>query len=87
MSHPLVRNKGRGESFDVYVGRPTKWGNPFVIGIDGSRPTVIRKYRAWASARFTAEDLEPLRGKTLGCWCAPRDCHAEVLIELLAHRL
>jgi hypothetical protein len=32
---------------DVYVGRPSKWGNPFVIGRDGSREEVIAKYRAW----------------------------------------
>jgi hypothetical protein len=31
----------------VYVGRPGKWGNPFVIGRDGSRDEVIAKYRAW----------------------------------------
>ena len=31
----------------VYVGRPSKWGNPFAIGRDGSRDEVIAKYRAW----------------------------------------
>jgi len=31
----------------IYVGRPSKWGNPFVIGRDGSRDEVIAKYRAW----------------------------------------
>jgi hypothetical protein len=30
----------------VYIGRPSKWGNPFVIGRDGSREEVIEKYRA-----------------------------------------
>ena len=35
----------------VFVGRPTKWGNPFVIGRDGSRAEVIAKYRAWVSAQ------------------------------------
>ncbi len=31
------------EPYDVYVGRPSKWGNPFVIGRDGRRGEVIRK--------------------------------------------
>lgn len=31
----------------VYIGRPSKWGNPFVIGCDGSRADVIAKYCAW----------------------------------------
>jgi len=35
----------------VYIGRPSKWGNPFVIGRDGSRADVIAKYRTWISFR------------------------------------
>jgi len=67
----------------VYVGRPSKWGNPFVIGRDGSRDEVIPKYRAWIArqpALMTA--LHELHGKDLVCWCSPERCHAEVLIEL-----
>ena len=33
--------------FDIYIGRPSKWGNPFVIGRDGNREQVIEKYRAY----------------------------------------
>src|SRR5258708_1107762 len=67
----------------VYVGRPSKWGNPFVIGRDGSRDEVIPKYRAWIArqpALMTA--LHELHGKDLVCWRSPERCHAEVLIEL-----
>jgi len=35
--------------YDVYIGRPSKWGNPFAIGRDGDRATVIRKYQQWLS--------------------------------------
>ncbi|RWK52772.1 MAG: DUF4326 domain-containing protein, partial [Mesorhizobium sp.] len=35
----------------VYIGRPSKWGNPFVIGPDGSRAEVIAKYRAWIASQ------------------------------------
>jgi hypothetical protein len=67
----------------VYVGRPSKWGNPFVIGRDGSRDEVIAKYRAWIVRQpALMAALPELRNKSLVCWCAPERCHAEVLIEL-----
>jgi hypothetical protein len=70
----------------VYVGRPSRWANPFRIGFDGDRETVVRKFREYAMERLKQESdwLEPLRGKDLACWC-PLDkaCHADVLIELL----
>jgi len=67
---------------DVYIGRPSKWGNPFVIGKDGSRAEVVAKYREWAQRRGLdkAAALE-LKGKTLGCWCSPQACHGDVLAE------
>ena len=43
-----VRQVGKRPAADrVYVGRPSKWGNPFVIGRDGTREEVIAKYRDW----------------------------------------
>jgi len=67
----------------VYIGRPSKWGNPFVIGRDGSRDEVIAKYRAWLlrNDRLMAA-LPELRSKDLVCWCAPAPCHGDVLIAL-----
>ncbi|WP_054313315.1 DUF4326 domain-containing protein [Mesorhizobium sp. 1M-11] len=67
----------------VYIGRPSKWGNPFVIGRDGSREEVIAKYRAWLTSQPELLDaLDELRGRDLVCWCAPLACHGDVLIEL-----
>jgi hypothetical protein len=67
----------------VYVGRPSKWGNPFVIGRDGTRDEVIAKYRAWLVRQSSLmAALGELRGKHLVCWCPPERCHADVLIEL-----
>lgn len=72
------------EASDVYIGRPSKWGNPFVVGRDGARGECIEKYRTWILTQHTLlNDLEELRGKTLGCWCAPNPCHGDVLVELL----
>lgn len=69
--------------FDVYIGRPSKWGNPYVIGRDGTRAEVIAKYREYLLGfpeLYSA--LPELRGKILGCWCAPGPCHGDVLAEL-----
>jgi hypothetical protein len=79
-----VKQVGKRPAADrVYVGRPSKWGNPFVIGRDGTRDDVIEKYRAWMVRQpALMAALGELRGKHLVCWCAPERCHAEVLIEL-----
>lgn len=72
------------EPFDVYIGRPGKWGNPFTLTVEGDRATVIAKYRGWLALEMELGRLDPheLRGKVLGCWCAPKACHGDVLLEL-----
>lgn len=71
------------EQYDVYIGRPSKWGNPFEIGRDGSRKDVIEKYRAYLlNNPSLLSDLHELKGKVLGCWCAPASCHGDVLVEM-----
>ena len=71
------------EKFDVYIGRPSKWGNPYSIGKDGTRKEVIQKYREYLlNNPDLIKSLPELRGKILGCWCAPKPCHGDVLIEL-----
>lgn len=72
------------EPFDVYVGRPGPWGNPFRIGRDGDRAEVIRKYERWIRARpeLVARARRELRGKVLGCFCAPLPCHGDVLLRI-----
>lgn len=69
----------------VYIGRPSQWGNPFRIGPDGDREQVIERFEAWmrsspdAGARRIRRDVHLLHGKVLGCFCAPEACHGEVL--------
>lgn len=73
----------RYESCDLYIGRATKWGNPFRIGVDGTREQVVRKFRRWAARRpGILRGLDELRGNRLGCICAPEACHGDVLAEL-----
>lgn len=73
----------------IYVGRPSAWGNDFIVGKDGDRSQCIRLYREYFIKRtiqvYGMAYFEPLRGKDLACWCSEGDsCHADVLLELLA---
>lgn len=78
----------------VYVGRynsrynlkQSKFANKFKIGVDGNRQEVIAKYADWLDGAIetgyiTREDLDSLIGMDLVCWCAPLECHADVLID------
>lgn len=77
-----VVHSGR-EPYDVYIGRPSIWGNPFKLGEDGSREEVIDKYHRWILTQpLLLLQLHELRGKTLGCWCRPRYCHGDILAML-----
>jgi hypothetical protein len=75
------------EPYDVYIGRPSKWGNPFSIGPDGTRKEVIEKYRQFILEHpQLIEDIDELDGKVLGCWCSPRKCHGDVIVEILQQK-
>jgi hypothetical protein len=82
------RRKGTETPSDgaVYVGRPTRWGNPFVIGQHGQQGECVDLYREWIAtperATLRAMVRQELRGKDLVCWCAPKPCHADVLLEI-----
>jgi hypothetical protein len=59
----------------VYIGRGSKWGNPFRIGPDGDRAAVIAKHQRWlADQHHLLRALDELRGRDLVCFCAPRPC-------------
>jgi Domain of unknown function (DUF4326) len=73
------------ERYDVYVGRGrgSRWGNPFRTPRDGTREQVIAKYERWLLRQpELMAALPELRGKVLGCWCAPKPCHADGLLRL-----
>jgi hypothetical protein len=72
------------EPFDVYIGRPSPWGNPFTIGLHGNRATVISRYRLWLLSKpdLVKDAKKYLKGKTLGCWCSPKACHGDILLEI-----
>lgn len=84
------------EPYDVYIGRGSKWGNPFIIGKDGNRDEVIKKYHMWIIKQpELMNSLNELDSKTLGCWCVNKPinyvrknkrCHGEVLLKLLDNK-
>ena len=81
----------------VYVGRPTKWGNPFKRELGATPMFLVVQFKRWLGSALTKRcshamlmqrerllrDLPELRGKDLACWC-PLDqpCHADVLLEI-----
>lgn len=82
------------DPFDVYIGRGSKYGNPFThlknttapYPVD-SREDAIRAYEFWIQEPAQSELLElakvELKGKVLGCWCSPLECHGDVLLKLV----
>ena len=64
----------------VYIGRGSEWGNPFVVGRDGDRETVIRRF---AEEVLPNLNIERLRGKDLICYCKPAACHGDVILKAL----
>jgi len=69
----------------VYVGRPSKWGNPARIQHGVSREDALNLYRAYLQTphgQDLLKQIHELRGKDLVCWCAPLPCHADILLEL-----
>ena len=84
------RNK---EAYDVYIGRGSKWGNPYshkkgtkAKYIVSSREKAIEAYREYITegdGKYLLDDLGELKGKVLGCYCKPKACHGDVLVELI----
>lgn len=83
MPHPLVVHCKKSK-FDVYVGRPSPWGNPFPLKSEADRESLLARYQNWLLNQpdLVARAKRELRGKVLACWCAPKLCHADVLAKI-----
>ncbi len=73
----------------VRIDRRTRWGNPFVVGKDGTRDEVIARYRAYlwrqiCSGAIALADLAAIDGCVYACWCHPKPCHGTVLARAAA---
>lgn len=83
------------DHFDVYIGRGSKWGNPFTHVkskqtlarfVVKDRETAIAEYLKYITTGeglHLLRDLHELKGKTLGCYCSPLPCHGTVLKKLV----
>jgi len=65
------------------IDRKTEWGNPFEMPADGDRDTVIANFEVHylPFKPSLLGKLKTLRGKALGCWCAPEECHGNILAD------
>lgn len=83
----------RTHEYDVYIGREGHghdgyWGNPYSVMHDGGRERAIALYREYFLKRLRIDPeftkrVEQLRGKQLGCFCKPKACHGDVIVEFL----
>jgi len=74
---------GRKPAGTVYVGRPSRWGNPYPVAEYG-RARAVALYRQHLADRpdLVADARRELAGYDLACWCQPGQlCHADVLLE------
>ena len=79
-----IANLAKGWEKDksyVYIGRPSKWGNPYKLSED-SRDELIKHYKDYLENSNLKEKLYILANKKLVCFCTPKKCHGNVLVEL-----
>jgi len=79
--HPNLIRWAKSEGLFVRIDRNSDWGNPFEMPGDGNREAVIASYAAHYLPHKPSllTRIGELRGKALGCWCAPEPCHGDVL--------
>ena len=96
MSDTIVVNS-RKNKYDVYIGRPSIWGNPYTDVMNhktlaqyivANREEAIQKYETYIREKLEKDpelkkELLELKGKRLGCWCKPKACHGDVLVKLI----
>lgn len=79
------------ERYDVYIGRPSIFGNPFSFKEGtiaqfkvSSREEAVSKFEDWllAQPELVAKVKAELKNKTLGCWCSPLPCHGDILARV-----
>lgn len=71
-----------------YPDKSSPFANKYKIGPDGDRQQVLRKYKRWLMDKVLEDDhfreeLMKLKGKNLGCWCHPENCHANIIQEMI----
>ena len=68
--------------YTVYIGRGSKFGNPFLIGKDGTREDVIKKFEVYARKQLVNGIAFLPKDAVLGCYCKPKPCHGDVIVKI-----
>ena len=81
----------RKEKYEVYIGRPSVYGNPFYLKQGASikeRNECIEKYEKYLRGKpeLIEKMKKELKGKTLGCYCKPLACHGDIIVKLINER-
>lgn len=88
---PKVVHIKSGEPYDIYIGRPSKFGNPYTHKegtgapwVVDTREDAIRLYEEWLREQpeLMVAVKKELRGKILGCFCSPLACHGDILLKI-----
>ena len=86
----IVVNKYK-EHYEVYIGRGSAFGNKFEIGKHGTREEVIELYKEWFYKKLKSERFKnavlKLKGKRLACFCKPKACHGDIIVNYLENNL
>ena len=71
------------EKYDIYIGRGSKWGNPFIMRdySQQERDRVCDEYEKWFWTTDLPKQLYELKDKILGCYCKPKRCHGDFLAK------
>lgn len=98
MNVVVINIKNYEDNDYIYCGRPSKWGNPYSSKESniaqervGSKDEAIKKYKQHIldNIHLVDELIIELKEKNLsklGCWCSPKKCHSEILVELINER-
>ncbi len=84
-SNPKNLYIGRNMNFYVKGAGASKWQNPFAVKKYGLEKC-LELYEEYVRTSGLINDLDELKGKTLGCWCKPEKCHGDILCKLIQEK-
>lgn len=81
------KNHGKVPRGSIFIGRPSKYGNPFIKGIHGTRSEVLAKFKEYLvdqleNGYFSIDEILMLYESDLVCYCHPLPCHGDIYHEV-----